>query len=177
MTPGRRGLTAVGAALLLATGCSPPDRGAFLPGFSQASAGAQRSIEQRLLARADRARVREFHRELTRLPHPAGSTRDRELADWIARQYTEAGLEDVRVTTHEVLVPRPLEVSVEMTQPVSWRAEMRDTADGAPGPESPSPREMLPYHAFSASGEVTAPVVYAGAGTRADYEWLAKRGK
>jgi N-acetylated-alpha-linked acidic dipeptidase len=35
---------------------------------------------------------------------------------------------------------------------------------------------MLPYHAFSASGEVTAPVVYAGAGTRADYEWLAKRG-
>ena len=171
-----RRLTAFGAAVLLTTGCSSPERGALPLGFSRGSADAQRSLEQRLIARADPASVRELHRELTRLPHPPGSTRDRELADWIAQQYTAAGLEDVRVTTHEVLVPRPLEVSVETAQPVSWRAEMRDTADGAPGPKSPSPRDMLPYHAFSASGEVTAPVVYAGPGTPADYEWLAKRG-
>jgi N-acetylated-alpha-linked acidic dipeptidase len=137
---------------------------------------AQRSLEQRLIARADPARVRELHRELTRLPHPAGSVRNRQLADWIAQRYTEAGLADVRMTTHEVLVPRPLEISVEMARPVPWRAEMRDATDGAPGPDSPSPRDMLPYHAFSASGAVTAPVIYAGPGAPADYEWLAKRG-
>ena len=171
-----RWLPAVAAAAFLATACASPERSTLPLGFTRASADAQRSLEQRLIARADPAQVREVHRELTRLPHPAGSNRDRELADWIARQYTEAGLEDVRVTTHEVLVPRPLDVSVEMAQPISWRAEMRDTADGAPAPESPSPREMLPYHAFSASGDVTAPVVYAGPGAPADYEWLAKRG-
>ena len=171
-----RRLTALGAALLLTAGCSSSEGGAPPLGFSRGSEDAQRSLEQRLIARADPARVRDLHRELTRLPHPAGSARDRELADWVAKQYTEAGLEDVRLTTHEVLVPRPLEVSVEMAQPVAWRAEMRDTADGGAGPASPSPREMLPYHAFSASGEVTAPVVYAGPGTPADYDWLAKRG-
>jgi N-acetylated-alpha-linked acidic dipeptidase len=171
-----RRLTALGVAVLVTTSCSSTESGMLPLGFSSGSAEAQRSLEQRLISRADPARVREVHRELTRLPHPAGSVRDRELADWIARQYTEAGLEDVRVTTHEVLVPRPLEVGVEMTQPDAWRAEMRDTGDGAPAPSSPSPQEMLPYHAFSASGEVTAPVVYAGPGTPADYEWLARRG-
>ena len=171
-----RRLTALGAAVLLTAGCSSPGNGAIPPGFSRASAEAQRALERRVNERADSGRVRELHRELTRLPHPAGSIRDRQLAGWIARQYTEAGLDDVRITTHEVLLPRPLEVSVEMTQPHTWRAEMRDTTDGAPGPTSPSPREMLPYHAFSASGEVSAPVVYAGPGTPADYEWLARRG-
>ena len=167
--------TALVAVVLFATGCSWSDPAIPL-GFSRASADRQRSLEQRLIERADAARVRDVHRELTRLPHPAGSSRDRELADWIAQQYSAAGLEDVRITTHEVLLPRPVEVSVEMTQPGSWRAEMRDTADGAAGPTSPSPREMLPYHAFSASGEVKAPVVYAGPGTPAAYEWLARRG-
>ena len=171
-----RRLTALGAAVLLTAGCSSPDDGAMPLGFSRASVEAQRALERRVIERADSGRVRELHRELTRLPHPAGSIRDRQLAGWIARQYTEAGLDDVRITTHEVLLPRPLEVSVEMTQPHTWRAEMRDATDGAPGPTSPSPREMLPYHAFSASGEVSAPVVYAGPGTPADYEWLARRG-
>ena len=120
-----RRLTALGAAVLLTAGCSSPGNGAIPPGFSRASAEAQRALEQRVIERADSGRVRELHRELTRLPHPAGSIRDRQLAGWIARQYTEAGLDDVRITTHEVLLPRPLEVSVEMTQPHTWRAEMR----------------------------------------------------
>ena len=53
---------------------------------------------------------------------------------------------------------------------------MPEGMDGAPGPSSPSLRELLPYHAFSASGEVNAPVVYAGPGAPADYEWLATHG-
>ena len=34
----------------------------------------------------------------------------------------------------------------------------------------------LPYHAYSASGDVTAPVVYAGNGTPDDYDWLSAQG-
>ena len=37
-------------------------------------------------------------------------------------------------------------------------------------------RSRSPYHAYSASGDVTAPVVYAGRGEPADYEWLARQG-
>ena len=173
--PAMRRLTALGAAVLLTAGCSSPDRVVPL-GFTRGSADAQRSLEQRLIERADAARVREVHRELTRLPHPAGSSRDRELAGWIAEQFSDAGLEDVRISTHEVLLPRPLEVSVGASAPVVWRAQMPEGMDGAPGPSSPSLQELLPDHAFSASGEVNAPVVYAGPGAPADYEWLATHG-
>src|SRR5918995_425948 len=123
-----RRLTALGAAVvILSTGCSSPEREIPL-GFTRESADAQRSLEQRLIERADAAR------------------------------------EDVRKSTHEVLLPRALEVSVEASAPFAWRAQMPEGIDGAPGPSSPSPRELLPYHAFSASGEVNAPVVYAGPG-------------
>jgi N-acetylated-alpha-linked acidic dipeptidase len=34
----------------------------------------------------------------------------------------------------------------------------------------------VPFHAYSASGEVSAPVVFAGNGLPADYDWLASEG-
>ncbi len=43
-----------------------------------------------------------------------------------ARPFSESGLEDVKITTHEVLLPWPEEVSVEMTAPKAWRASMRE---------------------------------------------------
>ena len=63
-----------------------------------------------------------------------------------------------------------------MTSPRPWRASMRE--DRSPAIRSPTrrPRAGLPYHAYSASGEVTAPVVYAGSGQPADYDWLAPQG-
>jgi N-acetylated-alpha-linked acidic dipeptidase len=168
-----RRLTALGAVALLCTGCSAPDQPVPL-GFTRASAREQHALERRLIDRADPSRTREVHRELTRTPHPAGSRRGRELVDWIAKQYSAAGLEDVQITTHEVLLPRPLEVSVGMTRPRPWQADMREPA--ADGTFPAGSADLLPYHAFSASGEVDAPAVYAGPGTPADYEWLARNG-
>ena len=37
-------------------------------------------------------------------------------------------------------------------------------------------RSACRYHAYSASGNVTAPVIYAGNGAPADYDWLAANG-
>ena len=34
----------------------------------------------------------------------------------------------------------------------------------------------IPFHAYSASGEITAPVVYAGNGQPEDFDWLAAQG-
>ena len=155
------------AVALLLAGCSRSGPPPF--GFTRASAPAQHAVERALIDRVDPSRIRELHRELTRLPHPAGSARDRELATWVSEHYREAGLEDVRLTTHDVLLPRPLEISVEMTRPHSWRANLRDGATAIPD-------TGLPYHAFSASGDLSAPLVFAGGGTAADYDWLASKG-
>ena len=171
-----RRLTALGAAVvLLSTGCSSPDHAIPL-GFSRASADRQRSLEQRLIERADAARVRDVHRELTRLASPSrieprpragrldcaavhrGRTRGR--ADHDARSAAAAAARGQRRD----------DAAARLARGDAGRCRWR------PGATSPSPREMLPYHAFSASGEVNAPVVYAGPGTPADYEWLARRG-
>jgi N-acetylated-alpha-linked acidic dipeptidase len=120
-------------------------------------------------------RIREYHRFLSAEPHVAGSPRDRVLAEWTRDRFREFGLEDVRVTEHEVLLPYPQEVSVEMLEPRAWRASMRE--DPVPGDGYSARTDVgIPHHAYSASGEVAAPVVYAGSGNPSDYDWLAARG-
>src|SRR5262245_9913646 len=107
----------------------------------------------------------------------AGTARDRELAEWTRDQFIAFGLEEVRIDEHEVLLPWPEEVTVEIVSPAPWRASMReDPIDGDVYTQIPPEAAGVPYHAYSASGEATAPVVYAGSGNPSDYDGLAKKG-
>ncbi len=150
---------------------------AALFGFTPDRVGSQRALEERLVASVSADRIRAAHRHLSAKPHVAGSPRDRELAGWTRDQFSAFGLEQVEITTHEVLLPYPIEVTVEMTAPEYWRASMRE--DPVEGDEFTliAPDEAgLPHHAYSASGDVTAEVVYAGSGNPSDYDALAARG-
>src|SRR5206468_8133438 len=79
-----------------------------------------------------------------------------------------------------VLLPYAIDVRVEMPRAGAggrmepWRASLReDAVAGDPF----SAHDIGPaYHAYSASGDVTAPIVYAGSGNPADYTWLAEHG-
>ncbi len=171
----------VGASLvvvtiaLLTAAWRQPARAPF--GFFQARAAAHVALERDFLKLPAAARILDAHRFLTAKPHLAGSDRDRELAEWTRDRFRDFGLDEVAITTHEVLLPWPEEVIVELTAPKAWRASMRE--DPIPGDAYThiSVEEAgLPYHAYSASGDVTAPVVYAGSGNPAEYDWLAARG-
>jgi N-acetylated-alpha-linked acidic dipeptidase len=96
------------------------------------------------------------------------------LAEWVRDRWREYGLEQVEIVEHQVLLPYATAVQVEMVSPSPWRATLREEAiDGDPF----SARDAgLAYHAYSASGEVTAPLVYAGSGNPDDYDWLAQHG-
>ena len=169
---------AAAVALVLAVAILP--RYARTPppfGFARESASAQHDLERRFMALPDAGRIRESHRELTRTPHPAGSPRDRELADWTAQRFRDAGMTDVAITTHDVLLSQPLEIVVEAVRPHRWRATLREPAlPGDPDTRLSDADAGTPYHAYSASADMTAPVVYAGNGVDSDYEWLASRG-
>jgi N-acetylated-alpha-linked acidic dipeptidase len=142
-------------------------------GFSDASAARQASLERRFLRLPSPSRIEAAHRYFTAEPHLAGSDRDWQLAEHVRQHFQSIGLEDVTITTHEVLLPWPLETSVEMVAPRAWRASMREgTTASEESAASPQPL-TIPYHAYSASGEVTAPVVFAGSGDPADYDLLA----
>jgi N-acetylated-alpha-linked acidic dipeptidase len=148
-----------------------------LRGFTNARASAHLDLEKRFLTLPNADRIREVHRFLTDQPHMAGTARDRELAEWTRDRFREDGLDDVEITTHDVLLPYPEEVSVEMTAPQAWRASMREDPIAGDQHTQLSVEQLgLPYHAYSASGDVTAPVIYAGSGNPADYEWLATQG-
>jgi N-acetylated-alpha-linked acidic dipeptidase len=127
------------------------------------------------------ARLRDTHALLTADPHIAGSPRDRVLAEWIRDRWREYGLEQVEIVEHDVLLPYATDVLVETTVPPAaghprstWRASLREEPiEGDPF----STRDVgSAYHAYSASGDVTASVVYAGSGSPSDYDWLAQHG-
>ena len=97
--------------------------------------------------------------------------RANDMAEWVRDRWREYGLEQIAITEHEVLLPYATDVSVEMTvrqapgEPARlWRASLKE--DPVPGDPFSARDVGLPYHAYSASGDVTAQVIYAGGGRR-----------
>src|SRR5688572_3808792 len=160
---------ATGFVLLAA---APRDVSIF--GFTAASLRQQLALEERLRDFPSAERIRNDHRYLTQEPHVAGTRRDRELAEWTAAEWRKAGLDDVQIVEHEVLLPYAEHVSVEMTAPQTWHASLRE--EPIDGDEDTAADVGVTYHAYSASGDVAGPVVYAGSGNPEDYDWLAARG-
>lgn len=144
-------------------------------GFGSRAAGVERALERRLMDLPSADKAREAHATLTAEPHIAGSPRDRALAEWIRDRWREYGLEQVEIAEHQVLLPYPTDVRIEMSlEGSTWRASLKE--DPVAGDPSTAVDAGLPFHAYSASGDVTAPVVYAGAGNPSDYDWLEAHG-
>jgi N-acetylated-alpha-linked acidic dipeptidase len=146
-----------------------------MSGYSPRAADQETVIETRYHALTSSDEIAKFHRYLTAEPHPAGSARNNELAQWVAQQWREQGLEDVIIHEYDVLNSSPREISLEMVKPTHFRASLREDAYDA-DPDTKSPNISGAYLGYSASGEVTAPVVYAHSGNPEDYEYLKKRG-
>jgi len=165
---------AIVAALLALAPQKPPSIKPIF-GFDPASARAQHLVERQFTAAVSPRRIAAAHLHLTAEPHVAGSARDRALADWVHDRWREYGLDDVEIVEHDVLLSYATDVTVELTSPRRWRAAMKE--DPIPGdPYSAATDVGVPYHAYSATGDVEAPVVYANSGNPADYDWLAAQG-
>lgn len=143
-------------------------------GFTAAGAVRERAIESELARRLSRDSVRAFFHHFAGEPHPAGSVRNKELADFIAARYRAYGLEDVRLHRYDVLLPLPREVKVSMISPTRYDATLTEDAY----PQDPqSAKDAGPtFLGMSASGDVTGELVYASSGNPSDYDWLEAQG-
>ncbi len=146
-----------------------------MAGFSARRAQTQRQIEHQLAALPSAEKAREFHRFFTAEPHPAGSARNNELARHMAEVWKQQGWEEVRIHRYDVLDSHPREVTLEMVSPIRYRASLREDAYEV-DPDTGNKSVRTGYTGFSASGEVTAPLVYAHSGNPEDYDLLRKRG-
>ena len=142
-------------------------------GYLPQSAQTERDWETKFRALPDSNLQREYMQRLSARPHHVGSPYDKDNADWILSKFKEWGL-DAHIETFQVLFPTPKERIVELVAPTQFRAKLEEptlTVDPTSGQKS----EQLPtYNAYSADGDVTAPLVFVNYGLPKDYEELER---
>lgn len=161
---------------LLARSATPAEaqRPNSLRGFTSASAARERALEGELARRLNRDSTGAFFQYFTDAPHPAGSARNKELADFMASRFRDYGLDEVRVHRYDVLLPWPREVKVEMIAPTRYEATLKE--DAFPQDKQTSTDAGITYLGMSGSGDVTGELVYASSGNPSDYDSLEARG-
>ena len=167
------GLLALGPTLLSQSQSSSP--GPPMRGYTPARAQAQRDIERTFQRLPSAGRITDWHRYFTAEPHPATSPRTKAIAERIAQAWKEQGLEDVVIRRYDVLSSNPREVRVEMVSPRRYVPSLKEDAYRE-DPDTAHKDISRAWLSFSASGEVTAPVVYANSGNPEDYDRLRAAG-
>ena len=146
-----------------------------LRGFTTASARVQREWEAKFRAIPEPSRMREAMRRLTLRPHHLGSPYGKENAEWLRAQFESYGF-DATIERFDVLFPTPVTRLLELVAPTPFKAKLEEPALRE-DPTSGQKSEQLPtYNAYSADGDVTAPLVYVNYGVPADYETLDRMG-
>ncbi len=153
-------------------GTPPPHA---LLGYSAGSAALEQQREAEFRGAISPDNIRETMRRLTARPHHVGSAYDKDNAEWILARFKEWGF-DATIETFDVLFPTPKSRVLELLKPTPYRARLQEPA--VPGdPTSDQVSEQLPtYNAYSADGDVTAPLVYVNYGNREDYDELDRLG-
>jgi N-acetylated-alpha-linked acidic dipeptidase len=143
-------------------------------GFAAPRVETERALEQKLRAIPDAAHARNNLRHLTNEPHMAGTEGSHRVAEWLRDQYRSYGF-DTEIVTYSAYLGLPREVSLELITPERKKLATPEQAYDA-DEDTSNPNAVGAFNAFSASGDVTAPVVYVNYGTQEDYRALAAIG-
>ena len=143
-------------------------------GYSPAASERQRALETRFRDAVSADRLSEFHRAVTKQPHLSGTAGAAVVAAYVKNALVDAGLE-VEMFEYGAYLSLPKAVSVDLISPVTHSLRVSEP----PSPLDPdtSHPDLLPgFVAYSASGDVTAPIAYVNYGLPGDYAQLAARG-
>jgi len=153
---------------------SNPAPGPLL-GYSAQNTATEGQWEKQFREGISADHLRENMRRLSARPHHVGSPYDKDNAEWILSKFKEWGF-DAKIETFEVLFPTPKIRLLEMLQPTTFRAKLQEPAVSSDPTSSQSAEQLPTYNAYSADGDVTAPLVYVNYGNREDYERLDRLG-
>ena len=144
-------------------------------GFDADSTAQQRRWEELYKSIPSSENLNEYMKRLAGRPHHLGSPRDKENAEWILSKFKEWGFE-AGIESFQVLFPTPKERLLEMTEPARFTAKLQEPPVNL-DPTLSQPAEQLPtYNAYSADGDVIAPLVYINYGVPDDYKKLEQLG-
>lgn len=145
-----------------------------ITGFTGANAAKELQTEQSFDAALSAPRIGQTIKELSAFPHSLGSPGSRAVAEKILAKYKSYGL-DARLQSYTVLFPTPKTRVLELTGPTAYTALLKEPAL-AQDATSGQANQLPTYNAWSADGDVTAPLVFVNYGLPDDYETLAKLG-
>ena len=146
-----------------------------IQGFTRTSSPIEHDWEIRFRSIPAPANERDYLKRLSARPHHVGSPYDKDNAEWILSQFKSWGW-DAHIENFEVLFPSPKERLLELVEPTKFAAKLQEPPV-AGDPTSNQQSEQLPtYNAYSADGDVTAPLVYVNYGVPDDYEQLDRLG-
>lgn len=146
-----------------------------IDGFTAERAAAERRWEEQFRAVPSPTSAREHLRRLTIEPHIAGTKEDYATAVYVRDQLRSYGL-PAELKEYQVWMNYPNAPTV--LELITARRQKLDTREAivAGDPTSSNPKITPLFNGYSASGDVTAPVVYANYGLPGDYEELKKAG-
>jgi N-acetylated-alpha-linked acidic dipeptidase len=152
-----------------------PDTVTAIDGFAPEEAARERRLEEQFRAVPAPDSARTHLQRLTAEPHVAGTREDYQTALYVRDHLRAFGL-TADLEEYQVLLPYPKQPSiVEMIAPRRARLRVQEPAI-AVDPTSAS-RKIIPlFNGYSATGDVTAPLVYVNYGLPGDYEALKKAG-
>ena len=171
----RRNLILVLTLLSSLTSSATLDNDQPLTGYSTEGTRVERDWEGKFRAIPSPDNQRDYMKRLTAQPHHVGSAYDKDNAEWMLAKMKEWGL-DAHIENFDVLFPTPRERVLELVEPTKFKAALQEPPV-AVDPTSNQQAEQLPtYNAYSADGDVTAPLVYVNYGVPDDYEKLGRLG-
>jgi N-acetylated-alpha-linked acidic dipeptidase len=175
MSPTRRASTLliisvfVFQSIAFAQGQQPID------GFNREGSNAERNFEEQFRSVPSPNSAREHLRRLTAEPHIAGTKEDYDTAIYVRDQMRSYGL-NAELAEYEVWLNYPkTDPIVELVTPRRQRLSVREAIIAED--TTSSNKKITPlFNGYAATGDVTAPLVYANYGLPPDYEALEKAG-
>ena len=128
---------------------------------------AAQTFEQRLLAIPDTASVRQMSRDLSAVPHMAGTPAQAATRDYVLEHLRSWGVE-AWSKEYTIYLPQPDTVAAWVL--TGSKAERLSLAEPGNGPQVP------PFNGYTGDGDVTADVVYVNYGLIEDYKTLDSLG-
>ena len=108
-------------------------------------------------------------------PHHLGSAKDKANAEYIAALFKKWGY-DVNIETYDVLFPTPKTRALQLQGAHPYTAKLQEAIVPQDRATAQRSEQLPPYNAYSADGDVTAPLVFVNRGVPADYEVLERMG-
>ncbi|ETL48188.1 hypothetical protein L916_02173, partial [Phytophthora nicotianae] len=137
---------------------------------------ALNDVEHQLVDGVDAAHIREYLHEYSKKPHIAGSKADYETALYTVEQFESFGIK-TEIKEYYTLLSTPIRRRLAIVEPKEAAQELNLTEASVAGDScTVDPTAEPPFLAYSPSGNVTAPVVYANYGSQQDFQWLVDEG-